>query len=398
MSRSKKQRGLVFKGIARSRELTASIRTWGARGATRVQARELAEAQNAEFNSPQLVEDEFEHVFKKAWAIVKADSKVETFCDLSKVESREAEFLINPYIPRGALTILDGHPGQGKSLITNHLAAAITTGGRFADKYKMSKGNVLFMSPEDDPDRVLRPRLEAQGADIDRIRFMARPEYLDEYGRLKLRNEIIEHPVELVAIDPIPAFVSPETNTYRATEVRGFMQPLAMLARELDIAILIVRHLRKGGSDTAIEAGQGSMDFIAAVRSGLMIFRHPVDDQTRVFSHPKSNWAKNGPSLTFELESKSDASVPTISWLAEIEESADQLLKGASKEKVVEVCAEKIGELLVRGPIRARDALDQLIKMGFAKRTIDRAKDLAEVKAGRGPGATWTIRRSKDRQ
>ena len=96
---------------------------------------------------------------------------------------------------------------------------------------------------------------------INRLRFMARPEYLDEYGRSQLRNELIQHPVELVAVDPIPAFVSPETNTYRATEVRGFMQPLALLARELDIAILIVRHLRKGGSDTAIEAGQGSMDF-----------------------------------------------------------------------------------------------------------------------------------------
>ena len=398
MSLTKKTRALIFKGSTRGYELTAAIRTWGARGATRLQARELAETQNAEFNSPRLGEDEFDQVFKKAWAIVKADRKDETFCDLADVESRKAEFLVDPYIPRGALTILDGHPGQGKSLITNHLAAAITTGKHFAKKYKMSKGNVLFMSPEDDPDRVLRPRLEAQGADIGRIRFMAHPEYLDEYGRLKLRNEIIEHPVELVVIDPIPAFVSPETNTYRATEVRGFMQPLAMLARELDISILIVRHLRKGGSDTAIEAGQGSMDFIAAVRSGLMIVRHPVDNQTRVFSHSKSNWAMNGPSLTFELEAKTGQSVPTISWLAELDESADQLMKGASQEKVVDACAEKIRELLVLGPMKARDALDQLIKLGFSTRTIDRAKDLAKVEAGRGPGATWTIQRSKDRQ
>jgi hypothetical protein len=129
-----------------------------------------------------------------------------------------------------------------------------------------------------------------------------------------------------------------------------------------------------------------------------MIFRHPVDDQTRVFSHPKSNWTKNGPSLTFEIDSKSDASVPTIAWLAELEESADQLLKGTSQEKVVDACAEKIREILVLGPIKARNAIDQLIKLGFSKRTIDRAKDLAEVKAGRGPGATWTIQRSKDRQ
>jgi hypothetical protein len=50
----------------------------------------------------------------------------------------------------------------------------------------------------------------------------------------------------------------------------------------MDIAILLVRHLRKGGSELAIEAGQGSMDFIATVRSGLIVFPHPVDPSTKV--------------------------------------------------------------------------------------------------------------------
>lgn len=398
MSSSKKKRGLFFNGSARRSELIASIRAWGARGALRVQAYELAEMLDSMFNSPPLPERELRSTFKEGWRLAKEDRESTVFRELSEVESCEAEFLVEPYIPRGALTILDGHPGQGKSLITTHLAAAVTTGGRFAGKHKLRKGRVLFLAPEDDPDRVLRPRLEAQGANIDLVRFMAKPLYLDEYGRTKLKQELLANKVELVVIDPIPAFVAPGTNTYQATEVRGFMQPLALLARELNIAILIVRHLRKGGSDVAVEAGQGSMDFIASVRSGLMVFRHPADDQTRVLSHPKSNWAKNGATRTFEIESLQGSSQPTVKWLAELDETADQLMKGSNRTSTVEDCAAKIEDLLVSGPMKARDAIDRLVKLGFSKRTIDRAKELANVKAGRGPGAKWAINRSKDRQ
>lgn len=46
-----------------------------------------------------------------------------------------------------------------------------------------------------------------------------------------MRNELIENPVETVFIDPITPFVGGDTDTYRANEVRSFMQPLALLAR-----------------------------------------------------------------------------------------------------------------------------------------------------------------------
>ena len=248
------------------------------------------------------------------------------------------------------------------------------------------------MDPEDDPDRVLRPRLEAQGADIEKIRFMVQPQYLDEYGRSLLRRELTDYPTKLVVIDPLPPFVSPDTSTYRATEVRGFMQPLSLLAREMDIAILLVRHLRKGGADTAIEAGQGSMDFIASVRSSLMVFPHKVDPETKVFAHPKANWSKIGPSLTFQIAAHSGASVPSIEWLATLDESADELMQGHNKLKTVEAAAAMIGEMLSSGPMKASEALQRLLDQGYSKRTIDRAKSLADVKSGRGPGSAWSLR------
>jgi len=392
MSKSTEKRRLRLKDDSRQRELAASITAWGARGMSKAQARAMAETLDNQVNTPPLDEDEFRKVFKDAWAVADAESKEEYFQNLHEVEAMKPEFLVDPFIPRGALTMLDGHPGQGKSMITTHLAGAITRGERFAERYRVSKGRVLFMAPEDDADRVLRPRLEMQGADLKKVRFMAHPHRLDEYGRSLLRKEVIDYPPELVVIDPLPPFMAEDTNTYRATEVRGFMQPLALLAREMDIAILLVRHLRKGGSAFAIEAGQGSMDFIAAVRSGLIVFSHPADQNTKVLAHGKANWSAPGPSLTFEVKAGPGQPVPTIKWLAELDESADQLLQAADKQKAEEVAAERIAELLASGPMPARDALDRLTRDGFSERTIDRAKLLADVKSGRGPGAKWSLR------
>jgi len=391
MSTKKDKRRLRIKGDGRLRELAASVTAWGARGMSRDQALAMGEVQDEQMNDPPLDQDEFSETFKEAWAVVRAEAKEEYFQNLHEVEARKAEFLVNPLIPRGALTMLDGHPGQGKSMITTHLAAAVTTGGRFAERYTVPKGRVLFMAPEDDADRVLRPRLESQGANLKKIRFMVHPHKLDEYGRSLLRKELIDHRPELVVIDPLPPFMADDTNTYRATEVRGFMQPLALLAREMDIAILLVRHLRKGGSAFAIEAGQGSMDFIAAVRSGLIVFPHRLDPDTKVLAHAKANWSAPGKSLTFEVQARPGQAMPAIKWLAELDQTADQLMQTEEKQKAEDTCAEVISELLASGPMKAADAMDRLLRGGFSERTIDRAKVIAGVKSGRGPGAQWTL-------
>ncbi|WP_082701599.1 AAA family ATPase [Novosphingobium sp. FSW06-99] len=391
MSRNQNNSKLRLKGDSRQREIAISTSAWGARGLSKAQAKALAITLNEQINVPPLGDEKFTEAFRDAWSRFDAEEKEEYFQNLHEVEAREPEFLVDPFIPRGALTMLDGHPGQGKSMITTHLAAAVTSGKLFAKRYEVPKGRVLFMAPEDDADRVLRPRLEAQGANLAKIRFMANLHPMDEKGRALLRKELLDYPPELAIIDPLPPFMSEETNTYKATEVRSFMQPLALLAREMNIAILLVRHLRKGGSAFAIEAGQGSIDFIAAVRSGLIVFPHRIDPNTKVFAHPKANWSKPGPSLTFEIEAREGASVPKIKWLSELSETADQLMQAEAKQNADQTAAEVIVELLAAGPMKASEAMDHLKGKGFSERTIDRAKPIAGVKAARGPGALWSL-------
>jgi putative DNA primase/helicase len=391
MTEKKSTHGLRLKGQSRERELASQIMTSAARGMSRAQAREIALTFNDEVNAPPISGETFQRIFSDAWNDFKQSNIGEIFKNLSEVETMETEFTVENFIPRATLTMFDGHPGQGKSLVTTHLAAALTRGRKFADQYIVPKGRVLFMAPEDDADRVLRPRLEAQGADIDKIRFMQHPQSLDEHGRALLRNELIAHPVETVFIDPITPFVGGDTDTYRANEVRSFMQPLALLAREFNISIVLVRHLKKGGADSAIEAGQGSMDFIATVRSGMMIFQHPTEEGVKILAHTKANWSALAPSLMFKIVSPKSKGMPTIEWLGEYDKTADELMSAPKKVKEDEACAAEIKDLLASGPMKARDAIKKLKSAGYSERVIDRAKTIVDMKSTRGPGATWTL-------
>ena len=68
-------------------------------------------------------------------------------------------------------------------------------------------------------------------------------------------------------------------NFYRDQDVRA-LAPLARLAERLVVAVVIVRHLTKNSSEgNPLYRGGGSIGFVGAARSGLLIASDP-DDET----------------------------------------------------------------------------------------------------------------------
>ena len=66
---------------------------------------------------------------------------------MSEVDTQTVEWLWEPYIPFGKVTIVQGNPSEGKTTFALRLAAACTTGGDAA-------GNeALAAIPSDLPDR-----------------------------------------------------------------------------------------------------------------------------------------------------------------------------------------------------------------------------------------------------
>src|SRR5215218_7347773 len=79
----------------------------------------------------------------------------------------------------------------------------------------------------------------------------------------------------LVVIDPLTAFLSEKTDSYKDQDVRRALAPLATLAERTRAAFLIVRHLTKAAGGNTLYRGGGSIAIIGAARSGLVIAQAP---------------------------------------------------------------------------------------------------------------------------
>lgn len=175
---------------------------------------------------------------------------------------------------------------------------------------------------------------------------------------------------------------------HRANQVRGFLLPLAELAKEYDIAILIVRHLRKAETDAAIHRGMGSIDFIAAVRSALVLGRSHEDDDCRIVAHAKANYSKEGASLIFRFTQRKNSQYPKIIYEGSCDMSAEQFLKNQYTEdgelaKAVEFLKDMLGD----GAVLSSTVMTQASARSFSDSTIKRARKKLGVKATKGKQA-----------
>ena len=392
MSAGQKKSSLRLEGKDRRRELHSAIVEWGLRSLSKIQSKKLAELFNETANAPPLTDEEFAEAFKGAWAEVGQIEKEEHFKNLAEFETLPVEFLIEPLVPLGCTSLIDGNPGIGKSFLSLVMAAAVTRGGNFCDTPVTRKGRVLLLNDEDDPSRVLRPRLEALGANIDRIRVIDTPFNLNDEGVDILRREIRRYDPTLVIIDPLTNFMSAGVDMYRPNEANAFMRPLHRLAKDFDISILIARHLRKQMSDNAMHMGQGSMAFGGAVRSGMIVTSHPTQRHWRVLAHYKSSYAQEATSEAFEICAPPKGGNARVVWRGSVEMSAHELVaQSSTPESMLDRAVRDLESYLAPGPAKARDVMEAMKKKGIQERTLDRAKKKLGVISGKGPGAKWKL-------
>ena len=122
---------------------------------------------------------------------------------MSEVGTQAVEWLWEPYIPFGKVTIVQGNPGEGKTTFALRLAAACTTGGTLPGMKPLPPFQVIYQTAEDGLGDTVKPRLIEAAADLDRVLV------IDEAKReLTLSDERIEKAItqngaRLIILDPI---------------------------------------------------------------------------------------------------------------------------------------------------------------------------------------------------
>jgi hypothetical protein len=216
-------------------------------------------------------------------------------------------------IPLGALSLIVGHPGLGKSTATALIAAQLSC-GELEGSLQGEPCNVLMVSFEDHLAAVVRPRLEAAGADLERVRFVG-VEQDGQHGLLNLPGDLdmIEAAAEalqprLLVVDPLVAALSKKTDAHRDHDVRLALAPLASYAERAHVAVCGVMHLNKQEAQSMLSRVSGSIGFGGAPRAVLGFLRDPDDADgevgyERLLLPVKCSWGQYPRTLKCRIES-----------------------------------------------------------------------------------------------
>lgn len=257
-----------------------------------------------------------------------------------RVREREIEWLWPGYLPTGKMVIVEGDPGDGKSVMTCDLAARFSTGSPLPDGSKSPDGpiNVAMISAEDDPEDTIVPRLRVAGSDLRRVHLITEGTIPTMPFDLRRDQPALEafvtaNKVRLLVIDPLMAFMPADTNAYSDHEVRRALHPLTKMAMRTGCTLVVVRHLTKGRTK-AITAGGGSIAFIGAARVGFLVGPHPEDETKRALSCVKINVAAKPSTLGYRiLADEREPHIPRVHWDdAPLDVSAQEILDGDEGE------------------------------------------------------------------
>jgi hypothetical protein len=324
----------------------------------------------------------------------------------SEIESKAIDWLWQGFLPLGALSLLYGPEGGGKSVLTAMIAARASL-GTLAGALDGKPTSVEIIAYEDDPSAVLIPRLEAAGADMNRV-FIHGGELDDEVLTLPddaagFGEALRSRGSKLVIVDPLTDALREGLKDNNNGDVRKALQPLNAMAQSVGAAILGITHPNKGATNAADKV-MGSRAWRSVPRS-VILYGHDPDDlagETRIAVVSKANYARKA-AVKIRVQEVSVAvagrqcSQPRAEIVGESRHTdADVILAnaGATRPDGEQLSKQEQGEALIYrlledggGEIEAKVAYAAGFAAGVPEATMRRARQAV----GASEGKTWAL-------
>ncbi len=314
---------------------------------------------------------------------------------LDQIEIVEGAWLWPGRIPLGAITTLVGFGGEGKSFLACAVASAVSRGGAFPDGAPAPQGGVVIMAGEDSPSK-LRLRYTANGADLSQVKLLQGQRIYTKNGLVEIcvtlrdmdqiRAAVDQTPnIKLLIVDPVGDFI-PGINSDKDNEVRALLNPLAQLAQERQLAVLLICHRKKGAGDRADNAALGSVAFTSKARAVHHVILDPYDTahpamRRRLFLPGKMNDDQQTLGLAFRIV----APEGIVTWESgPVTQSADEVMHYAAARsraqrtgnpQLVVDAAKWLSEALADGPRPARDLAAEARVEGIGAFALRRARE-----------------------
>jgi RecA-family ATPase len=332
---------------------------------------------------------------------------------MAEVVEKPITWLWDGFLPLGKLTLLAGAGGTGKSTLAFSMASIVTTAGYWPNGTRCNvAGNVLIWSSEDDPADVIKPRLLAMNADVNRVgtiravKTLADGEVPFDPARdmdaLRDAAKAIGG-VTLLIIDPIVSAVSGDM--HKANDVRRSLQAIVDFAAEMNCSVIGITHFAKNTTGrNPSERVIGSQAFAAFARM-VLVAAKDEDTDNRVFTRAKSNISLDDGGFNYAIQEfilPGGIVTTRILWGAAIQGSSRDILATVEKsdnpndsQPQRKEAKAFLHEELKRGPRPARELIE-LAKnqLGISEKTLRTAQHelgIVASKAGFSAGWLWSF-------
>jgi gas vesicle protein len=260
----------------------------------------------------------------------------------------------------------------------------------------------VIVSLEDGVADTIRPRLEAAGAVLEKVRIVATIKGADGIERTPtipddlpaIEAAIRDVNAKFLVLDPLVATLDAETNSYRDQDIRRALAPVAALADRTGAAVNGIRHLTKGSGQNPKYRGGGSIGIIGAARAAFLFADAPGEEGVHVMAPVKGNlWRRKPDALEYTIEEKDGQ--PVIAWRGKSNHSAQSLLAQPESSEESNALADAknfVREFLKDGPHNAKEVKQEARRAGVSNRTLYRAKAAMGImsrKSGIGDGQHW---------
>lgn len=264
------------------------------------------------------------------------------------------EFLVNGYIPRGAVTLLAATGGTGKSSVAHMLCVMAAIDYEEHEEKPLwlgqpinmdaCKGICVYFSGEDGPaiinarGSLFDPEGRAKRLQFHRTEFQDKEQTFGDY----LRDLMKMPDLSIVVIDPARKYLNGDEND--ADVVSEFFEAIEECAIRKNCAMVVVHHLQKGANPQTVrevrDELRGSQVFIDRPRCILGMYR---DDKHTIMGVAKTNIP---PNLGMVLDERKFVRNPKnlkLIWLPEETKKAfldDEDLQRLEEEEYKQLAAQ----------------------------------------------------------
>ena len=228
---------------------------------------------------------------------------------LADVPMQSVAWLVPQLLPLGEVSLLGADGGTGKGIWQAQLIAYVTAGktSGFFPLPPQQTGKVLLLAGEDDPGKVLKARLLAAGADMNRVLVLTADDYFGKTGQpLTLKDQALADfaakagPLLLI-VDPLQSFLPADVEMASRNQMRSALLPLRAIAAKQGCAVLIVMHSNKKQGVSGRARLADSSDIWDMARSVLMMGRSNSDGKIYL-SHEKSSYSRPQQTVLLHIE------------------------------------------------------------------------------------------------